>query len=73
MKLHTTEKKQYKCEVCDYSTHHSSNLKQHTCMRKHTGDKPFKCDHCDYSSTQSGALQRHINIMHTENVLVQLV
>ena len=44
--------KPYKCDLCDYSSAYSGDLKRR--MIIHRGQKPCKCDLCDYSSAQSG-------------------
>ena len=50
-------KREYKCDVCRYSTVSSSLLKRH--KMQHTGEKPYKCDVCSYKTTRSNLLAEH--------------
>lgn len=48
----------YKCDKCDYSTKHKTELKLH--IRRHNGEKPFKCPQCPFSSLLKSALKLHM-------------
>ena len=61
--LSTTDKKSFKCDVCDYTTTHKSHLTRHS--RIHTKERPYKCDICDYAAAQKGNLATHLRI-HTK-------
>ena len=55
-------KREYKCDVCRYSTVSSSLLKRH--KKQHTENKPYKCDVCSYSTIFMSYLKRH-KMQHT--------
>jgi rubredoxin len=57
--------KNFKCEICDYSTQNQARLKQHTNL-VHLNMKNFKCTQCDYSSYKREMLERHSNAVHLE-------
>ena len=56
------QRKQYKCQHCNYRAINSGNLKVHV-QTKHEGIK-YPCQQCDYQATQSCSLQRHIKLKH---------
>merc|ERR1719300_2303520 len=56
------QKKQYKCQYCNYRALNSANLKVHV-QTKHEGIK-YPCHQCDYQATQSINLERHIKSVH---------
>ncbi|XP_066560381.1 zinc finger protein 117 isoform X2 [Amia ocellicauda] len=45
------------CDVCQYSTSSSYNLKCH--KRIHTGEKPYQCKECNHSFRHLSHLNRH--------------
>jgi len=53
---------QHECDVCEYSSRYSSNLKVH--MRIHTNEKPYECDVCEKRFRHSHGLKSHMRI-HT--------
>ena len=55
--------KPYQCKQFDYSSTHSSNLKNH--KRTHFGEKPHRCTMCEYSSIQTDQLKDHMMRKHT--------
>ena len=55
-------KKEYKCDLCSYSTKSSNLLKRHKI--RHIGKKPYKCDVCSYSTIFMSYLNRH-KMQHT--------
>ena len=50
-------KKEFKCNVCSYTTICMSYLKRH--KMQHAVEKPYKCDVCSYSTTRSSNLKEH--------------
>ena len=56
---HTGDKR-YRCDVCGYSTNHSTTLRRH--QMRHTGDKPYKCGECGFSTSRMDILQKHQRI-----------
>ena len=52
-----TEKKSFKCKICENVFTKLSTLTVH--KRSHTGEKPFKCDNCENAFTTSSHLTRH--------------
>ncbi|XP_055482690.1 zinc finger protein ZFAT [Psammomys obesus] len=60
--LHTSDGKQFKCTVCDYTAAQKPQLLRH--MEQHASFKPFRCAHCHYSCNISGSLKRHYNRKH---------
>ena len=49
--------RKYACNQCEYSSHKSSNLKQHK-KSKHDGVS-YPCDQCEYAATAVPNLKRH--------------
>ena len=56
-------KKQFKCEICDYSSSRKGNLKLHVAS-VHEKNIPFKCEMCDYSCSLKSSLQIHVASVH---------
>ena len=56
-------KKEFKCDVCSYTTICMSYLKRH--KMQHAVEKPYKCDVCSYSTVRTRDLVRHKR-KHTE-------
>ena len=50
-------KKEFKCDVCSYTTICMSYLKRH--KMQHALEKPYKCDVCSYSTARSSNLREH--------------
>ena len=49
----------YKCNKCEYSAPHESDLKEHM-NEKHETYK-YKCNNCEYSAQQEIDLKEHMN------------
>ena len=62
--MHETDKHDFKCDHCDYTTFRQSELTKH-CVAKHT---PKNCPHCEYSSDLSKDMKEHL-IKHRRNPL----
>ena len=45
-------KKAKKCNLCDYASGNTGNLKQH--IKTHSGEKSLKCTLCEYASVNQG-------------------
>ncbi|XP_075723481.1 uncharacterized protein LOC142765761 isoform X2 [Rhipicephalus microplus] len=58
----TTDKllwgRRHSCNVCDYKTARSSNLKRH--CRVHTGERSFKCHLCPQGFSHNSTLKKHL-------------
>ena len=51
-----SDKKDFKCEKCEYTTSLEGNLKQHIkSIQNHKKD--FKCEKCEYSTSSERNLQ----------------
>ncbi|GFQ95963.1 hypothetical protein TNCT_611891 [Trichonephila clavata] len=46
------------CSFCDYTTHHSTHIKNHEAI--HLGHKPYKCQMCSKAFIQKVHLHRHL-------------
>ncbi|KAF5298004.1 hypothetical protein FQR65_LT09815 [Abscondita terminalis] len=57
------KEKPYKCNLCNYRTNRSNNLKGHS--YKHFGNYPFNCNECDYKTYAKSLFIRHSRI-HTD-------
>jgi hypothetical protein len=55
--------KNFKCEICDYSTQNQARLKQHTNL-VHLNMKNFKCTQCSSKFGTNSHLKSHINSTH---------
>lgn len=55
--MHTKEKL-YKCELCDYGTVRTQDLKRH--LMRHAKEKSHKCEDCDYRGATAQDLKRHL-------------
>ena len=62
--IHETDKHDFKCDQCNYTTFRESELRKH-CVAKHT---PKECPHCEYSSDLSKDMKEHL-IKHRRNPL----
>ena len=60
-------KKQFKCDICDYSFSCKRDIIRHVAS-VHEGKKPFKCDICDYSCSQKNVMKSHVASVHVESV-----
>ena len=56
--LSCTEKKHFKCMLCDVAYSNKHHLKRHLFI--HTGLRPFRCEVCDVSFSQRSYLKRHM-------------
>jgi len=54
----------YKCSLCNYSTHHSTNVRVHEKAHNQGDVKEFKCTLCNYSSNLKFVVIRHMNRDH---------
>ena len=50
--------KRNKCNLCDYASSHTSNLRAH--LKMHSGEKSNKCNQCNFASSWAGDLKRHL-------------
>lgn len=50
-----TGKKQFHCEICEYTTMEKSKLVNP--MYTHIGKKPFPCEICDYATVRKSDLK----------------
>ena len=50
--------KSNKCNQCDFTCSHASNLRGHLII--HSGEKSYKCNQCDYASCWVGDLRKHL-------------
>ena len=46
------ERRRKKCNLCDYASGNTGNLKQH--IKTHSGEKALKCTLCEYASVNQG-------------------
>ena len=53
------KKRLYKCNKCDYTATHSSNLTSHYRLM-HTSEKPWKCSICTKTFGRSDYLRKHM-------------
>ncbi|XP_075437942.1 zinc finger protein ZFAT isoform X2 [Ascaphus truei] len=60
--LHTSDGKQFKCTVCEFTAVQKPHLLRH--MEQHTSFKPYGCALCHYSCNIPGSLKRHYNKKH---------
>ena len=49
----------YKCELCDYSTAKDRWSLENHIQTKHRDERPFKCDQCNYKAKAPAALRNH--------------
>ena len=67
MKRHVTSvhenKKQFKCEMCDYYFSQKGDLKRHV-TAVHENKKQFKCEICEFTCSQKGNLTVHVASVH---------
>eukprot|EP00035_Acanthoeca_spectabilis_P036024 m.37402 g.37402 ORF g.37402 m.37402 type:complete len:285 (+) comp7689_c0_seq1:452-1306(+) len=49
------EEREYKCDLCDYTATHRSNLSRH--VQRHSN--PFACTYCDYRAEEQAQLEKH--------------
>ncbi|KAE8599709.1 hypothetical protein XENTR_v10017297 [Xenopus tropicalis] len=66
--LHTSDGKQFKCTVCEFTAVQKRHLVRH--MEQHTSFKPFGCALCHYSCNIPGSLKRHYNKKHPDKQCV---
>ncbi|XP_044585654.1 zinc finger protein 449-like isoform X1 [Cotesia glomerata] len=57
-----TDKKEHKCEQCDYKCKRRSHLKHHILI--HSSDLPFKCPKCSHKTKRLADLRKHVKIQH---------
>ena len=57
-KVNEQKKKIYKCNKCNYTASHSSNLTSHYRLI-HTEEKPWKCKVCSKTFGRSDYLRKH--------------
>ncbi|OCT77193.1 zinc finger protein ZFAT [Xenopus laevis] len=68
--LHTSDGKQFKCTVCEFTAVQKRHLVRH--MEQHTSFKPFGCALCHYSCNIPGSLKRHYNKKHPDKQCVNV-
>lgn len=66
--LATQATKRHFCNVCNYSSNHTRNLRRH--MVIHTGEKQFNCRLCGFRSAQKCVVKRHMLRMHPDDTLL---
>ena len=61
--VHTdSDKKPFKCEVCNKGFHCSNSLRDH--INTHTGAKPYKCPECGQGFGSQGTMRGHLRAVH---------
>uniref|UniRef100_A0A336LGM0 CSON007937 protein n=1 Tax=Culicoides sonorensis TaxID=179676 RepID=A0A336LGM0_CULSO len=60
MRVHTTEKKQFKCKYCEKSYSYHCDLKRH--VFQHENNSPYRCETCDKSFYSKSNLKVHQKI-----------
>ena len=69
MKTHKNKKiKTFKCNLCSYTTKHSTNLKRH---QLHSHSEKYKCDECCRKFLSEEALKKH-KVNHSENFVCEI-
>ena len=73
-KLQTRKEKNYKCDICDYTTCHSTSLKKHKIdhitsmtdegMIKITNTTSLQCEECPFIGGNSQGLSTHMKVAH---------
>ena len=58
-------KKQYFCDICDFSTKNRTTLEDHN-IAKHLQKKDLSCFQCDYTTGVKANLRKHERRMHQE-------
>ena len=56
-------KKQFKCEICDYSSSQKGDLNRHVAS-VHEKKKPNKCETCDFSCFAKSHMKSHVVSVH---------
>jgi KRAB domain-containing zinc finger protein len=62
--------KEFKCNICDYETAQSYNLKKHI-DSIHKRIKPYECNMCEFETAHKPHLRKHINSVHEVIIQVQ--
>lgn len=57
-----TDKKEYRCEICNSTFTKSTSLKAH--LLKHTGERKYRCETCSKTFFSSSSLKIHVRV-HT--------
>ncbi|XP_026464054.1 zinc finger protein 317-like [Ctenocephalides felis] len=55
----------YSCELCDFSSKSSFNLRRH--LISHTSERPIICDQCGMAFRNASALKEHILYAHNKD------
>ena len=59
-------KRDFKCQLCEYSANISRSLKDHVRI-VHINNKKYSCDSCPYLAYTNQALQDHIMSKHSKD------
>ena len=65
IKMNKEERKEFKCDICEYEVSYKSDLICHI-FSVHAKMPVLKCDQCEYSTTSTNNLTKHTMSRHAE-------